>query len=73
MQIAEVRDGIVIMNDGSFRSVIMLKSINFDLMTGEQGYKLRIARSAQDLFTVNASASQLREFFPGAVSGDKAA
>ncbi len=31
--IAEIRDGIVIMNDGSFRSVIMLKSINFDLMS----------------------------------------
>lgn len=33
LQIAEVRDGIVIMNDGSFRSVIMAKSINFDLMS----------------------------------------
>lgn len=33
LQIAEVRDGIVIMNDGSFRSVVMLKSINFDLMS----------------------------------------
>lgn len=33
LQIAEVRDGIVIMNDGSFRSVIMVKSINFDLMS----------------------------------------
>lgn len=37
LQIAEIRDGIVIMNDGSYRSVIMLKSINFDLMSqGEQ-------------------------------------
>lgn len=34
LQIAEIRDGIVIMNDGSFRSVIMAKSINFDLMSG---------------------------------------
>lgn len=33
LQIAEIRDGIVIMNDGSFRSVIMVKSINFDLMS----------------------------------------
>lgn len=31
--IAEIRDGIVIMNDGSFRSVVMVKSINFDLMS----------------------------------------
>jgi len=34
--IAEIRDGIVIMNDGSFRSVVMVKSINFDLMSSEE-------------------------------------
>jgi hypothetical protein len=34
--INEVRDGIVIMNDGSFRSVVMLKSINFDLMSPQE-------------------------------------
>lgn len=33
LQIAEIRDGIVIMNDGSYRSVLMVKSINFDLMS----------------------------------------
>lgn len=33
LQIAEIRDGIVIMNDGSYRSVVMVKSINFDLMS----------------------------------------
>lgn len=31
--ISEVRDGIVIMNDGSFRAVVMCQSINFDLMS----------------------------------------
>lgn len=36
LQIAEVRDGIVIMNDGTFRSVIMAKSINFDLMSQQE-------------------------------------
>lgn len=36
LQIAEIRDGIVIMNDGSFRSVIMVKSINFDLMSSQE-------------------------------------
>jgi len=36
LQIAEVRDGIVIMNDGSFRCVVMVKSINFDLMSGQE-------------------------------------
>jgi len=36
LEIAEIRDGIVIMNDGSFRSVVMAKSINFDLMSQEE-------------------------------------
>lgn len=36
LQIAEVRDGIVIMNDGSFRAVVMVKSINFDLMSPQE-------------------------------------
>ena len=34
--ISEIRDGIVIMNDGSFRSVVMTKSINFDLMSPQE-------------------------------------
>lgn len=36
LQIAEIRDGIVIMNDGSFRAVLMVKSINFDLMSNQE-------------------------------------
>ena len=36
LQIAEIRDGIAIMNDGSFRSVIMVKSVNFDLMSPQE-------------------------------------
>lgn len=36
LQITEIRDGIVIMNDGSFRTVVMVKSINFDLMSPEE-------------------------------------
>lgn len=36
LQIAEIRDGLVIMNDGSFRSVVMVRSINFDLMSQEE-------------------------------------
>ena len=31
--ISEIRDGIVIMSDGSYRAVLMCKSINFDLMS----------------------------------------
>lgn len=33
LQIAEIRDGIVIMQDGSFRAVLACQSINFDLMS----------------------------------------
>jgi len=36
LQIAEIRDGIVIMNDGSFRAIVMVKSINFDLMSPQE-------------------------------------
>ncbi len=36
LQIAEVRDGIVIMNDGTFRAVVLCKSINFDLMSPQE-------------------------------------
>jgi hypothetical protein len=36
LQISEIRDGIVIMNDGSFRTVLMFRSINFDLMSPEE-------------------------------------
>lgn len=36
LQIAEIRDGIVIMNDGSYRCVVMVKSINFDLMSPQE-------------------------------------
>ncbi len=36
LSIAEIRDGIVIMNDGSFRAVVMVKSINFDLMSPQE-------------------------------------
>jgi hypothetical protein len=34
--IAEIRDGIAIMQDGSFRSVVLAKSINFDLMSQQE-------------------------------------
>lgn len=34
--ISEIREGMVIMNDGSFRAVIASKSINFDLMSSRE-------------------------------------
>lgn len=33
LQISELRDGVVIMKDGSFRAVVACQSINFDLMS----------------------------------------
>src|SRR5438132_6873919 len=36
LQIAEIRDGIAIMNNGTFRAVIICKSINFDLMSPQE-------------------------------------
>ena len=36
LQIAEIRDGVAIMNDGTFRTVIMCKAINFDLMSPQE-------------------------------------
>ncbi len=36
LQLSEVRDGMVIMIDGSFRAVIACKSINFDLMSDRE-------------------------------------
>ncbi|MCL4357639.1 hypothetical protein M1512_01955 [Patescibacteria group bacterium] len=43
LEIAEIRDGIVIMNDGSFRGVIMAKSINFDLMSPQEQESVEFA------------------------------
>lgn len=34
--VSEIRDGIVIMRDGTYRAVIMCKSINFDLMSPQE-------------------------------------
>jgi hypothetical protein len=36
LQLSELRDGMVIMVDGSFRAVIACKSINFDLMSNRE-------------------------------------
>lgn len=43
LQIAEIRDGVVIMNDGSFRAVVMVKSINFDLMSPQEQESVEFA------------------------------
>ena len=33
LKFAEIRDGLIVMQDGSYRAVIMAQSINFDLMS----------------------------------------
>ena len=33
LKIAEIRDGLIVMQDGSYRAVVMAQSINFDLMS----------------------------------------
>ncbi len=43
LQIAEIRDGLVIMGDGTFRSVVMAKSINFDLMSQSEQESIEYA------------------------------
>lgn len=52
LQFAEIRDGVIIMNDGSFRSVVMLKSINFDLMSQseQEGVELAFQGFLNSLF-----------------------
>ncbi len=41
--ISEIRDGIVIMNDGTFRAVVMCRSINFDLMSSAERESVEFA------------------------------
>lgn len=36
LEIAELREGMVVMRDGSFRAVVACKSINFDLMSARE-------------------------------------
>lgn len=36
LQIAELRDGVVILKDGTFRAVVACRSINFDLMSAAE-------------------------------------
>jgi len=36
LEVAEIRDGIVILKDGSLRSVLMVSTVNFDLKSEEE-------------------------------------
>lgn len=41
--ISEIRDGITIMNDGTFRAVVMCRAINFDLMSSTERESVEFA------------------------------
>ncbi len=43
LQFAEIRDGLVIMNDGSFRAVIRAHSVNYDLMSLQEQENVEFA------------------------------
>ncbi|HEU5232698.1 MAG TPA: GNAT family N-acetyltransferase [Terriglobales bacterium] len=49
------------------------EGLSFDLMTGEQPYKLRIAQHAQDLFQVTATAEQMKEASTAVFAAEHAA
>ncbi|HVH85960.1 MAG TPA: GNAT family N-acetyltransferase, partial [Terriglobales bacterium] len=49
------------------------QGLSFDLMTGEQAYKKRIATDAQDLFEVKATPQQLSESLPAIATIEHAA
>ena len=50
LQLSEVRDGMVIMNDGSFRVVVSCKSINFDLMSDREREEIGRASCRERVF-----------------------
>lgn len=43
LKFAEIRDGLVIMNDGSFRAVVRARSINYDLMSLQEQESVEFA------------------------------
>ena len=67
---ARYSPGVTLLFEISRRSIE--QGLDFDFMTGEQAYKLRIAPDAEDLYCVRASSEELRAAFaaPG-VAGQK--
>ncbi len=49
------------------------EGLSFDLMTGEQPYKLRIAQSKQDLFQITATPQQMKKVAPVIYAAEHAA
>lgn len=68
---ARFSPGVCLLFEISRRS--LEQGLSFDLMTGEQAYKMRIADGAQELFEVKAGAAELREAFSEAAAVEHAA
>jgi CelD/BcsL family acetyltransferase involved in cellulose biosynthesis len=56
---ARYSPGVSLLFEIARRSLV--EGLSFDLMTGEQPYKLRIAQRAQDLYDVRASAIEMKD------------
>lgn len=59
---ARYSPGVTLLFEISRRSIE--QGLDFDFMTGEQGYKLRITPEAADLYHVRASCAELQAAFP---------
>ncbi len=68
---ARYSPGVSLLFEIARRSLV--EGLSFDLMTGEQPYKLRIAQKAQDLYEVRASAMQVRDVSPAIYAAEHAA
>jgi hypothetical protein len=67
---ARYSPGVTLLFEVSRRSIA--QGLDFDFMTGEQGYKMRIAQEADDLYRVRASSKELQAAFPAeGIAGTK--
>ena len=70
-QWARYSPGIELLFEATRRS--LQEQLDFDFMTGEQAYKMRLATAVKPLFKVEATAQQLREAAAGVRRSDRAA
>jgi CelD/BcsL family acetyltransferase involved in cellulose biosynthesis len=70
-QWARYSPGIELLFEATRRS--LQEQVDFDFMTGEQVYKMRLATAVKPLFKVEATAQELREAVAGARASERAA
>jgi CelD/BcsL family acetyltransferase involved in cellulose biosynthesis len=68
---ARYSPGIELLFEATRRS--LEEQLDFDFMTGEQAYKMRLATAVKPLFKVEATAQQLRKALAGASASERAA